>query len=309
MADMPAAGKATLRLNDSAFAAYDPSRKSMMVYEAYTRPTRREASAMRQGLGESQAATWQALQYDQSAQWRPEQGTHTTRFHRGFARRHVSDINPSEQRQQSDAERAERQAAITEQRREYLVGKRTFRGSGYNILTGEETGGASKPMKLPQRRHNIEIDRSTSPGADKTAYRLRDSSARFHATAEEMLHRPERVAGLMREGLVQTQVRARAMSALGRARARIAPRAAASSRPRARAPPSPSPAEDVHGDWRGQVALPRDPVERERGRVHEVLLRMTGHRKCLAEQLFVPLAAQGRSGRCRARPTQWCSSS
>lgn len=73
-------------------------------------------------------------------------------------------------------------------------------GSGYNLFTGEELGGALP--HLPGRKHVVDADRASGPGADKPAFRLKDSTSRFHATAQEMPHRPERAAKLAEEGLV-----------------------------------------------------------------------------------------------------------
>ncbi|KAG8469135.1 hypothetical protein KFE25_007653 [Diacronema lutheri] len=204
--EVRAAGKSTTMLNNSSFARYTPAQKNTLIIESYTRPLRKEATGMRYGKGESSPAMWQAMQYDTSAQWKPEQGVHTTRFGRGFARRPVSAINPFEPRVHAETARAEKQAGMTEFRRAYLEDKLTFKGSGYNILTGEETGGSSKPMRYPERRHSYTgYDRSTGPGCDKPAFRLKDSTSRFFADSQQMPMRPQRTANLMREGIDPAQ--------------------------------------------------------------------------------------------------------
>jgi hypothetical protein len=68
-------------------------------------------------------------------------------------------------------------------------------------LTGEELGGGAAIRQLG-RKHVVDADRASGPGADKPAFRLKDSTSRFHATAQEMPHRPERAARLAQEGLV-----------------------------------------------------------------------------------------------------------
>lgn len=206
--DMPAAGKPTASLNNSANARFVPAQSHAVILESYTRPARREASGLKYGVGESQPAMWQAMQYDTSQQWKPEQGLHTTRFGRGFARRHISAINPYNERLQHEAARVERQAGMTEFRRAHLEQKLTFKGSGYNILTGEETGGWSRPMHSAERRHISDCDRSTGRGSDTPAYRLKDSTSRFYADSQQMPPRPHRTANLVREGLTTTHVRA-----------------------------------------------------------------------------------------------------
>jgi hypothetical protein len=218
-AGMSAAGKSTQALNNSTYAIFDPSQKNTLIIESYARPFKRAADATPpygmsyQGGGSavprpgaSQPAMWQAMQYQGGgAEWRPEQGTHTTRFGRGFTRRQAASIDPSPRLQQ-EAFWAERQAAITEVRRAHLVEKLTFKGSGYDILTGAETGGHSLPMHHPERRHGREFDRSTGLGSDKEAFRLKDSTHRFHADARQMPSKPVRTANLVREGL-NAQVR------------------------------------------------------------------------------------------------------
>mmetsp|Transcript_46769 Transcript_46769/g.107833 ORF Transcript_46769/g.107833 Transcript_46769/m.107833 type:complete len:123 (+) Transcript_46769:150-518(+) len=90
---------------------------------------------------------------------------------------------------------------MTEVRRAFLVEKLTFKGTGYNILSGAETGGSMLPMRHPERKHGRDSDRATGLGSDKEAFRLKDSTHRFFADALQMPSKPVRTANLVREGL------------------------------------------------------------------------------------------------------------
>jgi hypothetical protein len=123
---MHAAGKSTQQPNNSTFAPPHAAQKNALVMESYDRPFKKTSEF---SSNSSEPSMWSLLQLDHTGndQFHPEQGAHTTRFHKGFMRRQAGSINPYATRLESEAAREEKKAASTEVRRAYLEQKQTFK--------------------------------------------------------------------------------------------------------------------------------------------------------------------------------------
>jgi len=198
----PAAGKGTSLLNSS-FSGFDymPSKMEKgrsFLMDDYTTDTTRSArrpATLTDGVGA-------LLQYQPSEErWRPEQGTHQTKFHQGFKRREQQHIAQDAPRKQFDEERSQRLLGPAALRYDRLNTMRTFKYNGYDVITGSEVGDG-----YTWRSGKRHIDDSRHPtGGDAPVGRLRDSSARFFCSPDELPVTALRRNHLVNDGLTTTQ--------------------------------------------------------------------------------------------------------
>jgi len=122
--------------------------------------------------------------------WQPKQGLTETTFHTGFTRRQASSIPSAVLRSSEQTLRPGRRMAAELPR--------------HNVITGD---GITKNLAHGERRHvqDHEVERSAGLYGDAPGGRLRDSTARFFCTPDQLPHRPERQRLLQTDGLVETK--------------------------------------------------------------------------------------------------------
>jgi len=131
------------------------------------------------------------IQYQKDATpWQVKQGLTETTFHTGFTRRQASSI-PS--------------AVLRSSEQVLRPGRRMMAvPPHHDVITGE---GINRNVAHGERRHVQDhyAERSAGMYADAPGGRLRDSTARFFCTPEQLPHRPERQHTLETDGLVETK--------------------------------------------------------------------------------------------------------
>ena len=130
------------------------------------------------------------------------QGLEQTRFHKGFNRRHQSQIeNPAAGRAESDAiQRSVRQEAIGQIRTQTL--RERDAKTGYNIITGTAKGNGPPPAR-PEGIKKVSELGSEAPARGKSI--LRESGGRFFAPLGTGHNHEHRQNVLYNEGLSVTR--------------------------------------------------------------------------------------------------------
>lgn len=203
----PPAGKATTTLNSS-FSALDyhtaklESGRSFLMddYLQSGRVTRRANVGEMQHLNHDNAR--ELLQYQtDTTLWQPKQGFSETKFHRGFMRRQGSSMQYLQERVHEGI------PYLQEQKGEPPVvksGRRAPAPDGpRDVITGM---GVTKNLHHGERRHTEDHhERYQAMHADAPGGRLRDSTARFFCTPDQLPHRPARKELLASDGLFVTK--------------------------------------------------------------------------------------------------------
>ena len=141
-------------------------------------------------------ACWEAIKNPDQTTFVAKQGFSETKFHNGFMRRQGMSI-PYLQ------ERASRPPQ-TEEAFERPGRRMMPHGARHNVLTGE---GVEKLARHAERRHIVDAESIRAAGmyADAPGGRLRDSSARFFCTPEQMPHRQGRQQNIEADGFTTTK--------------------------------------------------------------------------------------------------------
>ena len=209
---MPAAGKATKGLN-AAFSAVEyksarlePGKTFLMDdYEG------RQCRAHRENLHLTGDQCFQAMAYEKNVtQFNPIQ--ESAKFHTGFYRRQQGTILQDAERKQREGYKEDRGEVITRMRGERVNAASSFAYNGYDIITGHDFDPSKDRGRRPQARHvapGNELDhserRDVGMQADTAGGRLRDSTARFFCTPQQMPHRQARQQTIEADGLTTTQ--------------------------------------------------------------------------------------------------------
>ena len=229
--DMPA-GKPTQAMNSS-FSGFDymPGKLDkgrgflMDDYLSSGRVARRNDAAPLEHLKYDTCK--QLVQYQtDTATWQPKQGLTETKFHSGFMRRQVSAfpyiherVRASSTRMTGLRPRATSPAShppvgclctpcpqdMRNREQAPKPSRRMAEAPPYHdVITGE---GITKNVAHGERRHVEDHGPQRGAGlyADAPGGRLRDSTARFFCTPDQMPHRPERAHLLHTDGLIDTK--------------------------------------------------------------------------------------------------------
>lgn len=229
-----AAGKPTQTLNAS-FSAFDyhPAKldhgRSFLMddYLQTGRVARRNDLGPMAHLKHDNARELLQYQTDTTV-WQPKQGFTETKFHKGFMRRQGSSIPYLQERVHEGIPylqvlaprrggRARRRCRAAQRVPAFLEsqeqsnnapvlrqGRRAADPSDpRNVITGM---GVTKNVYHGERRHTSDhTERNMGMYADAPGGRLRDSTARFFCTPEQLPHRPARQQLLDTDGLVETK--------------------------------------------------------------------------------------------------------
>lgn len=148
---------------------------------------------------------WGLLQYQQEPEFQPTQGLQYTKFRSGFMRRQGPEIDAEADRKLFEANREQRLIAPASQRHERLMATQTFAYNGYNVVTADEVPGRhGAPYEWRPGKRRIQDCRHPT-GADAPVSRLRDSTARFHCTPEDLPTSGLRRFTLVNDGLTATK--------------------------------------------------------------------------------------------------------
>lgn len=203
-----AAGKATTQLNSSFSALdYHPAKldhgRSFLMddYLQSGRVARRSDLGELSHLKHDNARDLLQYQRDSTTVWCPKQGFTETKFHKGFMRRQSTAIPYLQERVHEGIPYLQEQvgpAPVLRQGR-----KAAPDAAPRDVVTGD---GVSKNVYHGERRHTQDHnERYGALHADAPGGRLRDSTARFFCTPDQLPHRPVRQQLLETDGLVETK--------------------------------------------------------------------------------------------------------
>ena len=207
------AGKNTIAINSS-FTAYDykqeklnPARSFLM--DDYVRTGR---VTKRCELDESvkhlkQDSCWPLIQSGQrdTAPFEAKQGFSETKFHAGFMRRQAANIPYLAERPSIPAALPlERSKSISVEPLERPGRRRAPEAAAHDVITGS---GITENLRHSERRHVVDAAaaRAARMHADTPGGRLRDSTARFFCTPDQMPRRDAREKQLDADGLTVTK--------------------------------------------------------------------------------------------------------
>jgi len=203
-----AAGKATSALNSSFSAIdYHPAkldhgRSFLMDDYLQTGRVARRNDPVNELAHLKHDSARGLLQYQtDTTLWQPKQGFSETKFHKGFMRRQGASIPYLQERVHEGIPYLQEQIGDVPPVRQGR--KAPASSASRDVITGV---GVAKNVYHGERRHTQDhLERYEAMHADAPGGRLRDSTARFFCTPDQLPHRPARQQLLETDGLVETK--------------------------------------------------------------------------------------------------------